>query len=293
MLLIAVLATTYAGPVIRFAAAPALAIAFWRLAFALPVTGALWRRDGSGNEDRSRRTLWLMLLSGTLLALHFWTWITSLRYTSVASSVLIVNLRPIIVWLLAAVWLGEHPEASERWGITLAVIGAILIGVGDARFSWGALTGDLLALLGATAAAGYSVIGRRVRRTVGIWRYATVVYGVAAMVLVLVAVLTGTRLWGFAARDWTIFAALAAGPMLVGHTGINYALKHLRATTVNVAGLGEPVGATLIAWLVPSIHEIPRPATLAGGALVLGGIALALATGGAREPRAVTLPADA
>ncbi|HUK22322.1 MAG TPA: DMT family transporter [Gemmatimonadales bacterium] len=285
VLLLAVLATTYAGPIIRFAAAPALAIAFWRLAFALPVTATLWGRESSEGEDRSNTTILLMLLSGTLLALHFWTWITSLRYTSVASSVLIVNLRPIIVWGLAAVWLGEHPEPRERWGIALAVIGAVLIGVGDARFSWGAFTGDVLALFGATAAAGYSVIGRRVRRTVGIWRYATIVYGVAAVVLVLVAVLTRTRLWGFAARDWGIFAALAAGPMLVGHTGINYALKHLRATTVNVAGLGEPVGATLIAWLLPSIHEIPRPSTLAGGALVVGGIALALATSGGGDGR--------
>jgi drug/metabolite transporter (DMT)-like permease len=274
VLLVAVLATTYAGPIIRFAAAPALAIAFWRLTLVLPVTFSLARRGAAAPIDR-RATL-LMIGAGGLLAVHFWTWIASLRFTSVASSVLLVNLRPIFVWSIAALWLHEHPARRERWGIGLAVLGALVIGLGDARLAGGALWGDALALLGGVSFAVYSVIGRRVRRTVGVWRYATFVYGVAAIVLGFAGVVSGTPLWGFGGRDWGIFAALAAGPMLVGHTGMNYALKHLPATTVNVASLGEPVGATLIAWLVPAIHEVPRPATLAGGVLVLVGIALSL-----------------
>ena len=275
VLIIAVLATTYAGPVIRFATAPAIAVAFWRLALVLPVTLALAWREPRGVSDR--RTRQLMVLSGLLLALHFWSWIASLRFTSVASSVLLVNLRPIFVWGLAAAWLHEHPGRWERWGIAIAVLGATLIGVGDARLSGGALSGDLLAISAGLAAGGYSVIGRRVRRTVGVWTYATSVYGTAALALGAVALLGGAPLTGFPSRDWSVFAALAAGPMLVGHTGINYALKHFRATTVNVAGLGEPVGATLIAWLVPSIHEVPSPVALAGGLLVLTGIVLSFA----------------
>src|SRR5204863_431850 len=85
-----------------------------------------------------------------------------------------------------------------------------------------------------------------------------------------------TPLVGFAGRDWAVFAAMAAGPMLVGHTGMNYALRHFRATTVNVAALGEPVGATVLAWLIPAIHEAPRAMALAGGVLVLLGITLSL-----------------
>src|SRR5207249_9342689 len=81
---------------------------------------------------------------------------------------------------------------------------------------------------------------------------------------------------GFAGRDWTVFGAMAAGPMLIGHTGMNYVLRHFRATTVNVAALGEPVGASVIAWLVPSIHEVPPPAALLGGILVLLGIGLSV-----------------
>src|SRR5881275_2920222 len=270
VLIVAVLATSYAGPIVRFAAAPALAIAFWRLALVLPVTGGLAVLEGSREQGAgssvSRLTLLpaprsllpLMTLSGLLLALHFWTWIASLRFTTVASSVVLVSLKPIFAWGIAALWLGEHPAPTERWGIALAVAGATLIGLGDARLSLGALGGDALALAGALTGAGYYVIGRRVRRTVGIWSYASAVYAVAGLLLGFSAALRSAPLTGFGDRDWAVFGAMAAGPMLLGHTGMNYALKHYRATTVNVAALGEPVGASLIAWLVPSIHEVPR-----------------------------------
>jgi drug/metabolite transporter (DMT)-like permease len=242
-------------------------------------------RHAEGDQGAGvRAELPLMGFAGVLLAAHFWAWIASLRFTSVASSVLLVNLRPIFVWAIAAAWLHEHPNRRESWGIVLAVLGATLIGTGDAGLSLGVLGGDLLAVAAASAAAGYSVIGRRVRRTVGVWRYVTVVYAVAALALGLAGLLSHTPLIGFSGRDWSVFAALAAGPMLIGHTGMNYALKHFRATTVNVAGLGEPVGATLIAWLVPAIHEVPSLPALGGGVLVLIGIAFALGGGRGRAP---------
>src|SRR5205823_581727 len=120
------------------------------------------------------------------------------------------------------------------------------------------------------------VIGRRVRQTVGIWRYASGVYAVAAAALALLALVRTAPLVGFARRDWAVFGAMAAGPMLVGHTGMNYALRHFRATTVNVAALGEPVGASAIAWLLPAIHEVPSVTAVVGGVLVLLGIGLSL-----------------
>src|SRR3977135_1089476 len=153
VLIVAVLATPYAGPIVRFAAAPALAIAFWRLALVLPVTGGLTVLEGSRERGAGsgvarqvllpapRSLLPLMLLSGLLLALHFWSWIASLRFTTVASSVVLVSLKPVFAWGLAAVWLREHPTRAEPWGIGFAVIGASLIGLGDARLSPGALGG--------------------------------------------------------------------------------------------------------------------------------------------------------
>jgi len=288
VLIVAVLATTYAGPIVRFAAAPALAIAFWRLTLTLPVTGFLALR-GSGEQGAvpsvsvegtaPRSPLPLIAMAGLLLALHFWSWIASLRFTTVASSVVLVSLKPVFAWAIAALWLHEHPTRTEAWGIVLAVLGASLIGLGDARLSLGALGGDALAVLGALTGAGYYVIGRRVRRTVGVWRYATGVYGVAAVSLAVLAFARSAPLIGFAGRDWAVFGAMAAGPMLIGHTGMNYALRYFRATTVNVAALGEPVGATLLAWVVPAIHEVPAPVPMIGAVVVLLGISLSLGAG--------------
>src|SRR2546426_2872933 len=306
VLIVAVLATTYAGPIVRFAAAPALAIAFWRLALVLPVTGGLAVLEGSREQGAgsriSRVTLLpapgsrlLMALSGLLLAVHFWSWIASLRFTAVASSVVLVSLKSVFALGLAAVWLREHPTRTEAWGIVLAVIGASLIGLGDARLSLGALGGDILALLGALTGAGYYVIGRRVRQTVGIWRYAIGVYAVAAAALALLALARRTPLVGFAGRDWAVFAAMAAGPMLVGHTGVEYALRDFRAATVNAAALGGLVGVTLLAWIIPAIHEVPRPLALGGGVLVLIGIGMSLGAGSGERyrpgQREVPLPA--
>ncbi|HEX4632297.1 MAG TPA: EamA family transporter, partial [Gemmatimonadales bacterium] len=148
VLIIAVLATTYAGPVIRLATAPALAIAFWRLALVLPVTGVGALREsrepraaGPGSAAPGNpigQSLTLMALSGIALAAHFWTWIASLQYTSVASSVVLVSLKPVFAWGIAALWLNEHPTRRERWGIAFAVLGAVLIGVADARGTVGA-----------------------------------------------------------------------------------------------------------------------------------------------------------
>src|SRR5947199_375168 len=189
----------------------------------------------------------------------------------------------------------QRPARAEAWGMVLGVIGASLIGLGDARRSSGALGGDVLALLGALTGAGYYVIGRGVRQTVGIWRYATAVYAVAAAALALLALARSMPLVGFARRDWTVFGAMAAGPMLIGHTGMNYVLRHFRATTVNVAALGEPVGATLLAWIIPAIHEVPRPLALGGGVLVLIGIGMSLGAGSRERyhpgQREVPLPA--
>jgi drug/metabolite transporter (DMT)-like permease len=101
-------------------------------------------------------------------------------------------------------------------------------------------------------------------------------------------------LTGHDGTDWLVFIALAAGPMMLGHTGVNYALRYVRAYVANLAVLGEPIGATLIAWLLPAIAEVPGPQTLVGGALILGGIGLTVlrpgpqvgARGGGGGPRA-------
>jgi len=279
-----VLAFSWAGPLIRFTEAPALAISLWRLLIAVGVLAAIvsLRREGWGPLRTLPARAWALgAFAGGLLALHFWSWIASVQYTSIASSVVLVSTQPLFVGLLSALFLREHPRRREWVGLTIAVAGAAWIGLGDFAIGGTALFGDALALSAAVLAAAYYIVGRALRPHVDIWSYVLLVYGTAALVL-LVAVLVhpGVALVeGYDSRDWWVFVALALGPMLLGHTGVNYALRYVRAYVANLAVLGEPIGATIIAWLLPAIAERPPLPTLVGGGLILVGIAVALKGG--------------
>lgn len=278
VLLLSVLAISWAAPLVRFSHAPALAISFWRLAFSLVlIAGVLTVRGEWGALRRlAPRDLATAMLAGVFLAGHFATWISSIGLTSVAASVVLVDTAPVFVALLSALFLREHPRRRQWVGIVVAVAGAAWIGWGDLRGGSAPLRGDLLALAGALLVAGYYVIGRSLRARIDIWPFVGVVYGCAALTLLATLLATGVPLTGYTSTDWAVFAALAAGPMMLGHTGQNWALRYLPAYVVNLSLLGEPIGATLIAWLLPSIAETPSPSALAGGALILLGILLGM-----------------
>ncbi|MDQ3811687.1 MAG: DMT family transporter, partial [Chloroflexota bacterium] len=225
-----------------------------------------------------------------MLAFHFWSWNASLALTSVAASVVLVNVQPVIVATLSAAWLREAPNRRQWLGIALALLGALLVAWNDRAAGSGgsggrALLGDLLALTGAVTAALYYLVGRHLRQTLDLWPYVGLVYGACLAALLLLVLAGDVPVGGQPPRELAIFAALAAGPMMLGHTGMNWALKYLPAYVVNLTVLGEPVGATLLAAVLPGIREVPPALTVGGGALVLAGILLALPlrarTGGA------------
>ncbi|MEJ2185080.1 MAG: DMT family transporter [Gemmatimonadota bacterium] len=277
VLLVAVLAVSWAGPLIRFTQAPALAVAMWRLVFSVAfIAVVLVARGGVRQTFRLTAAEWaLAVVSGVLLAAHFWSWIASISLTSVASSVVLVNTQPIIVALLSVMFLSERPTRLEAVGIVVAVVGAAVIGWGDFNRGAAPFLGDTLALAGAVFVSGYYVIGRRLRQRLDLWVYIGVVYGIAALtLLVAVALHPSVHMTGYATQDWLVFLALAAGPMMLGHTGVNYALRYMPAYVANLALLGEPVGATLLAWWLPGIREAPSLQTVSGGTLILLGIAL-------------------
>lgn len=269
-----------AAPLTRLSASPALTIAAWRLGLALIVVAAALLLSGEWRQWR--RLAWpewrLAMGGGVALALHFWAWNRSLQLTTVAASAVLVNVHPIIVAVLSARLLGERPTRRAWAGIAVALLGAMTIAVGDAAAgaaARGALAGDLLALLAAVMVALYYLVGRRLRPRLELWAYVGVVYGVCFLVLLLLAALAGAPLAPLPPREIALFAGLALGPMLLGHTGLNWALRYLPAYVVGLTVLGEPVGATLLAAALPGIREIPPGTTLLGGALVLAGIALA------------------
>jgi len=275
-LVIGILAASTASTFIRLAQGEmlSLAIAAWRLTLAslilAPFALALrWQ------ELRSlTRQEWLLALaSGALLALHFASWITSLALTSVAASVVLVSTNPLFVGVASYFLFKERPGRAMVVGLIVAVAGSAVIGLGDLGQGQDSLVGDLLALLGGMAGAGYFLIGRRLRARLSLLGYVFPVYSTAAVLLMALALITGAPLTGHSTVTWLWLLLLALGPQIVGHSSLNWALRHLTATYVTLAALGEPIGSALLALLV--LGEPPTLAALVGGGLILAGIAIA------------------
>jgi drug/metabolite transporter (DMT)-like permease len=196
-------------------------------------------------------------------------------------------MQPVVVAAISAVALREAPSRRQLLGIAIAIAGAFVIAApdlnrGQAVAANAPLLGNVLAISGAITAAVYYTIGRRLRRSLGIWAYVAIVYSTAFVALLVIAFAGGIPLAHQPPREIAIFAGLALGPMLIGHTGMNWTLKFLPAYVVNLTVLGEPVGATILGAVIPSIRQIPSLATVLGGVVVLAGVIIA-AGGGSRR----------
>jgi drug/metabolite transporter (DMT)-like permease len=291
---LAVAAVSTAAPLVRIADAPTLAIAFWRNALALPVLALLvWlhvrgaRRGGAPVLDRRERRL--SIVAGLFLGAHFATWIPSLSFTSVASSVALVSTQPVWAALIAR-GRGEHVPAGAWWGIGSAVAGAVVLSGVDLSVDPRALFGDLLALIGGVLAAAYVTVGAEVRRTLPTSVYALVCYGVAAGALLVVCVVGRQPLAGsyYDATTWLALLAMVAGPQLLGHTVVNRVLGTTSPTLVSVAILFEIVGSALLAWV--AFDEVP-PASAIPAAILIGVGVVLVVRSGAEEPSVAGAPA--
>lgn len=274
VLAIGVISVSFAAIFIRLAEAPPLVIAAYRLCLAsLVIVPMAWARSGDELRRLSRQNIIMTVLSGAFLALHFGLWIASLSYTSVATSVVLVTAHPIFVAIASYFLFQEKLSKQTILGIGISLIGAVLIGYGNWRLGSNPLFGGILALLGALAVAGYLLIGRRLRRSIGLLSYASLVYSSAAVLLVLSALAFGYRLVGYSTTTYVMLALLAMVPQLIGHSLLNWSLRFLPATLVTIAILGEPVGATALALLI--LNEVPTPGEIGGGILILAGIFIA------------------
>ncbi len=290
---IGVVVVSFAAILIRFAhaeGAPSLAIAAVRLAVAAAVLAPLaWWRSRGEILRLGRREFSLCLVSGALLAAHFWTWISSLEHTSVASSTALVTTNPLWVALASAIFLQERPGGAALAGIVLTLAGSVLVFAADADRIAGPesapMLGNVLALLGAMAASGYLLIGRALRARVSLTAYIWLAYSIAAILLVAAALATGVSFPSLNGTAWAFMIALALGPQLIGHTTFNWALRRLTATFVAVAILGEPVGSALLAFFF--FAEKFSALQFAGFVLLLSGIFLAARDEGLLRPQRV------
>ena len=276
---------------IRFAQkeAASIVIAAYRLFFAsiilLPITLIGYRKE---LFHLKRSQIVLVVLSGIFLSIHFATWISSLEYTTVASSVVLVSTIPLWVALFSPLVLHERPTRMVAVGMLVALAGGAMVGLSESCsvgssglvcpsvqvfIQKGAFTGNVLALAGALAGAAYLLAGRWLRPTMSLVVYIFTVYGMAAVMLVIMALVSGKPLTGFSPPVWLFFLLLAVGPQLLGHSSFNYGLRYLSASFVSVALLGEPIGSTILALIV--LKETPTTLEVVGGIVILVGIYLA------------------
>lgn len=289
-LIIGIAAASTSSIFIRYAQreAPSLVIAAYRLTLAtlllLPAVLRDWKKH---LQPLSNRLLQLSILSGLFLTVHFATWISSLEFTSIASSVALVQTAPILVALLSPFLLKERLAPLAWLGIGIAFAGSILISVSDVCSLQGyslhcpglgtvwsdqALKGDLLALAGAASVSGYLLIGRKIRSKMSLLAYLFLTYGTAAVSLTILAALAGHRFFGYSSMVYLWFLLLALLPQLTAHSSVNWALRYLPAAVVSIFLLGEPIGSAILAVFI--LDEIPPPLRICGGIAIIAGILL-------------------
>jgi len=274
-LIIATLAVSWAAIIIRLADQDPISTAFYRMflasLFLLPVSIRGLRQSLA---RLNRAEIVSLMASGVVLGLHFAAWITSLSYTSISNSVIIVATQPFFIAAVEASIFRNRVSKLAFWGMAIAFIGMIIISRSDLQLGGDHLFGDFLAFIGAVCAGIYLMIGRRVRQKMDNRYYVFPVYFISAVTLFCIAIPLKSPLTGFEPSTWFWFALLALIPTVVGHTMYNYLLKYIRAHLVAITILGEPIGATIFAAFIFS--EYPGPATYIGGGLILTGIVMAL-----------------
>jgi drug/metabolite transporter (DMT)-like permease len=284
-LTVAVLAVSSSAPLIAAATAPALAIAFWRNALAFvaltPISAGPRRAEVRTLRSTDGR---YCILAGLALALHFATWMPAVQLGSVATATALVATQPVWQGLLSLIMGGRSagPSRTAWVGIVLAVAGVAWATGVDIGVSPQAVLADVLAIVGAMAAALYTAFGERARVRLSTTTYTWACYGTCAAVLLAVCLIGGISLSGYNGRTWAAILALVVGAQLLGHSMFNYALQHVSATTVSVLILLEVPGAALLAWAW--LDQVPHAKALPGLAVLVAGVAVVI-LGGSRARR--------
>jgi len=289
-LLISIISVSFASIFILSCQAPPLSIAFYRLLFTtLLLVPFLCIRKKTRDELRNLplSAVLLMIIIGVILATHFSLWITSLKMTSVASSVILVTAHPVLVAPVSFYFLKEKLSWLNALGIAISLSGVVVLVIGNygfASFGLDTVEGNILAMLGGIAAGLYILGGRKLRKTVSTISYAFVVYAVGAITLFFICLMFQAPVINLSISDYGIILLMALVSGIFGHTLYNWSLGHIRASVMSVALLGEPIGSSLLAFIVPQViavswvAQIPSLFTIIGGGIILLGIYLTART---------------
>jgi len=254
---IGIVAISFASIFIRLCNdVPSIMIATYRLTLSSIILILIAKSKGIRISSYNKRHILLGTLGGFFLSLHFFFWISSLKFTSVASSVVLVATNPIFVGLFSYLFFKEKQPAEVIIGIILSFSGSIILAVGDYSFQGltaqnpSFLLGDILAFLGAIMASGYLMVGSKLREEMDILPYISMVYTFSACFLLITSLALGISFIGYKQSSYFYMILLAIVPQLIGHTAFNWALRHLKASMVAIAILGEPIGASILAYFI-------------------------------------------
>jgi len=276
----AMVSVSFASIFIMWSESSPFVIAAYRLALtcAMLLPYMVWTNGFGRIRSFKKREVMLVILSGVALAVHFELWIVSLGLTLVSTSVILVTSHPIFVATVQHFLLKEEVKRVAVIGIVIAFSGVAVIALSDYGEGEDTLFGDALAFLGGICAGIYFLSGRVARQSIDVAPYAFSVYGLSSVLLFLSAGIAGDTLVIVDQREITIFLVLALVPTIFGHTMFNYALKKVPAHVISTSVLGEPVGASLLAYLLLP-GQVPGAWIIVGGALVVLGLYLVLTLG--------------
>ncbi len=271
---IAIAFVSASGPLITATVAPALAIAFWRCFIGSGATG-VWVAFRARSEFRrlSKRQWKLIIVSGLLLGAHFATWVPSLRFTTVASATALVATQPVWAALIARAR-GVRIERSVWVGMTISLMGVVVLTGVDVSLEPRQLIGDVLALLGAVLSAAYFTVSAEARKTVSTSTLTFGLYGTSALLLVALCLLLRQPLTGFSAEAWILILTLTITAQLLGHSLINKVLATTSATVVSLAILFELPASTVIAAV--ALGQVPPWGIIPAAALIITGLVIVI-----------------
>lgn len=272
LLFIGIAAISFSAILVKWSAAPTSIVASHRLLITVLLMSPFLIKYWPEMKRITTKSYIKLVWSGICLGLHFLLWMASLRYTSVASSTAILTLEPVVVMLGSYLVFRHKTSSGALIAMFIAIIGAMMIGWGDFRFSGDALLGDFLSFLGMIAVAIHMILGQGLRTHISAFVYSWWVFLIGGIVLLIYNLIAGYSLWNYGPSEWVLFLLLAIIPTLFGHLLFNWLLKYMQATTVSMSVIGEPLGATILAYYL--LGETITWIQFAAGILLLIGVGL-------------------